>query len=301
MTHATSTRSVRAVAAACQLCLLVALLGCGTPEFDGPGAFEHLERQCSFGPRPPGSEAHEAMVDWLVDTLSGLADEVAVQRFVAQFAGSEVELTNVIASFGVAKRERVLLAAHWDTRAVADRDPDPANRETPILGANDGASGVAVLLELAEMMAEREPAIGVDMVFFDGEDGGDGGGLADWCLGSTYYAARLSDYFPSYAIVIDMIGDADLAIPMEPNSFASNPDQVRRVWDAAERAGSKSFHRDLGKAMFDDHVPLIRARVPSVLIIDAEYRYWHTIEDTPDKCSPASLAEVGRVLVELVY
>jgi hypothetical protein len=283
--------------------LLPALLvaGCGAPEFDGRSAFEYLERQCDFGPRPPGSPAHEETLSWLNSELERLADEVAVQRFSAVADTGLVELSNIIASFRPLERDRVLLGAHWDTRAVAEKDPDPANRAAPILGANDGASGVAVLLELARMMSERPPALGVDIVLFDGEDGGDGGGLADWCVGSTYYASRMGDYCPGYAVVVDMVGDRDLAIPREPNSVFASVEHVDRVWDAARRVGSTAFVDRSGTAVYDDHVPLIRAGVPAVLIIDFSYRYWHTLEDTPDKCSPESLEQVGRVLASLVY
>ena len=226
---------------------------------------------------------------------------MAVQRFRSESPAGGVDLTNVIASFRLEERERVLLAAHWDTRMVADLDPDPARQAEPILGANDGASGVAVLLALAELMAERPPSVGVDLVFFDGEDGGGGGGLGDWCLGSSYYAAHLGSYAPRYAVVIDMIGDSDLGIPMEANSLAAHPRLVSQVWEAATRVGSESFLDHQGPAMYDDHVPLIRAGIPAVLVIDPHYESWHTTEDTPDKCSPESLGEVGRVLVDLVY
>lgn len=277
------------------------LFGCGRPQFDGERAFRFLQRQCAFGPRCPGTVGHADAGSWLVETLEALADEVAVQRFVVVSGGREIELTNIIASFRPEERDRVLLAAHWDTRAVADLDPDPALRRTPIPGANDGASGTAVLLELATLMHERRPARGVDIVLFDGEDGGGAGGLGDWCLGSSYYAARLGGYCPRLAVVVDMVGDSDLSIPVEPNSLLGAPEAVALVWGEARRGGASAFEERRGRAMFDDHIPLLRAGVPAVLVIDAEYGAWHTLADTPDKCSPGSLAEVGRVLVRLVY
>jgi glutaminyl-peptide cyclotransferase len=280
---------------------LLTLCGCSRVEFDGRSAFRMLERQCAFGPRYPGSPGHEEMLEWLVRASRERGDHVAVQRFAVVSDGEELRLTNVIVSFRPEARERVLFGAHWDTRAVAEEDPDPGNREKPILGANDGASGVAVLLELASVMAERPPRVGVDLVFFDGEDGGEEGGLGDWCLGSSYYAAHLGDYCPRYAVVIDMIGDRDLVITREPNSVASSPDIVELVWGAARRVGALSFDEATGRAMYDDHVPLIRAGIPTALVIDSRYAHWHTLEDTPDKCSPESLEEVGRVLAELVY
>ncbi len=276
--------------------------GCGGPTYDAELAFSFLEKQCEFGPRPPGSEAHEAMRDWLVGVLQEHADEVSVQRFTAlDTEGNEVVLSNVIASFRMDARERVLFGAHWDTRWIAEHDPDESKRGTPIMGANDGASGVAVLLGLAVMMSDRSPKIGVDLVFFDGEDGGKGGGFDDFCVGSTFFAGRMGDYAPVYAVVVDMIGDSDLAIPVEPNSMSACPSVVRTIWEAAERVGATSFTEEMGTAMFDDHIPLIRAGVPAALIIDFDYTYWHTTEDTQDKCSPESLWEVGAVLAELVY
>ena len=278
------------------------LAGCGSPTYDSELAFSFLEKQCEFGPRPPGSDAHEAMGKWLVGVLQGYADEVSVQQFTAlNTEGGEVVLSNVIASFRLDARERVLFGAHWDTRWIAERDPDEGNRGRPILGANDGASGVAVLLGLAAMMSDRSPAVGVDLVFFDGEDGGNGGGFDSFCVGSTFFAGRMGDYAPIYAVVVDMIGDSDLTIPVEPNSMSACPSVVRTVWDAAERVGAASFTEESGAAMFDDHIPLIRAGVPSALIIDFDYVYWHTVEDTPDKCSPESLGEVGSVLAELIF
>jgi hypothetical protein len=299
----TRPRSSQGTALAAVLLAAVALAGagCGRAEFDEEVAFAYLIRQCEFGPRAPGSPGHAATLEWLTGTLSQSADQVAVQRFRSESPAGGVDLTNVIASFRLEERERVLLAAHWDTRMVADRDPDPERRSEPILGANDGASGVAVLVTLAELMAERAPSVGVDLLFFDGEDGGGGGGLGDWCLGSSYYAAHVGGYAPRYAVVIDMVGDSDLGIPKEPNSLAAHPEVVREVWDAAERVGSTSFLDHVGPAMYDDHVPLIRSGIPAVLVIDPHYESWHTTEDTPDKCSPASLGEVGRVLVELIY
>lgn len=275
--------------------------GCGRTDFDGERALAFLERQCEFGPRPPGSRAHRETLEWLIGTLEPLADVVSVQRFTVGADTGETTLTNVIASFHPGEQDRILLGAHWDTRAIADRDPDVGSRNQPILGANDGASGVAVLLEIATIVAGHPPPVGVDLVFFDGEDGGDGGGLPDWCMGSTYYAAHLGGYSPAYAIVVDMIGDKDLTIRREETSLSMNPDLVDIVWEAAQRVGSRRFVRQTWEPIYDDHVPLLRSGIPSVLLIDFDYHYWHTLEDTPDKCSSESLAEVGRVLVELAY
>jgi Zn-dependent M28 family amino/carboxypeptidase len=160
---------------------------------------------------------------------------------------------------------------------------------------------VAVLLALASMMSVRSPDVGVDLVFFDGEDGGNGGGFDNFCVGSAFFASRMGGYAPAYAVVVDMVGDSDLSIPVEPNSVSACPSVVRMVWDAARRAGATSFSDEPGTAMFDDHIPLIKAGVPSALIIDFDYAHWHTVGDMPDKCSPESLGEVGAVLTELIY
>lgn len=280
----------------------LAAAGCGgPPEFDEARAYADLVAQCEFGPRYPGSEAHREVGVWLESRLRESADDVRVQRFEHIGPGGQLELANIIASYRPEIRERVLLAAHWDTRSVAERDPDPTRRETPIIGANDGASGVAVLLELGRMLAERPPDVGVDIVLFDAEDGGDEGGLGGWCVGSSYFARNLGAYCPRYAIVVDMVGDCDLEIPMEPYSRSAAPELMRLVWDAADRVGADAFVERTGTAIYDDHVPLAQAGLQAIDLIDLDYPYWHTVEDTPDKCCPGSLGQVGRTVAEFLY
>ena len=189
-----------------------------------------------------------------------------------------------------------------DTRPWADNDPNPAHHQTPILGANDGASGVAVLLEIAAHLKNNPPPVGVDIVLFDGEDSGTSGDNASWCKGSDYFAKHL--FFSqkySAAILLDMIGDADLEIPVEQHSKLYAPQIVSRVWNLAERLGIHQFTKKEGMAVIDDHVPLLRAGIPAIDLIDFDYPYWHTIEDTPDKCSAESLEAVGSVLMEFIY
>ncbi len=292
---------IRVLVTAAALCLPLAT-GCGgPPAFDGERAYGDLITQCSFGPRYPGSPGHAAVQDWLVATLAETADDVRVQSATYSWDGLELEISNIVASYQPELRDRVLLGAHWDTRSVAERDPDPARRDQPIVGANDGASGVAVLIELGRVMAEQAPGVGVDIVLFDAEDGGDEGGLGAWCIGSSYYASHLGAYCPRYAIVVDMIGDCDLDILTEPYSRSAAPELVSLVWGAAERVGAASFSDRTGTAIYDDHVPLAQAGLAAIVLIDLDYPYWHTVEDTPDKCCPASLAEVGRTVVEFLY
>jgi len=212
-------------------------------------------------------------------------------------------MTNIIASFNKYPKgnRRILLCAHWDTRPFADKDPDEKNRATPIAGANDGASGVAVLLELAKILKANVPAVGVDLILFDGEDYGESGDLENFCLGAREFARNKGEYNPEYGILLDMIGDKDLRIPIEENSQVYAPDIVERIWKRAKKLKLDVFEDEIGSSIFDDHVVLNRAGIRTVDIIDFDYEYWHTVEDTPDKCSPESLYYIGTLLVSLIY
>jgi Zn-dependent M28 family amino/carboxypeptidase len=192
-----------------------------------------------------------------------------------------------------------LIGAHWDTRPWADADPDSSVHDEPILGANDGASGVAVLLEIANALASRVPVCAVDLAFFDAEDLGGRDGQ-QFALGSAHYVSVMREP-PSAVIVIDLIGDRDLDIPVERYSQDLAPALVKVVWDAAGSLGISQFRDEPHKYILDDHVPFLGAGVPAVDIIDIEYEYWHTLDDTPDKCSPASLDAVGTLLLHLLY
>lgn len=281
------------------------LAGCGpdVPRFDGDRAYDLIQRQTALGPRHPGSTGHEEARELLVTELAGLADIVQEQTFLYEDtdAKTEFELTNIIASFSPENRHRIMLGAHWDTRPRADCDPDSLAREKPILGANDGGSGVAVLLEVARLLHQRPAAVGVDIILFDGEDYGREGDIERYLLGSAHFAANMGSYRPRFGIIVDMVGDRDLDIYMERYSATVAGSVVDLVWDTAERLGSGSFHREIRYAVWDDHIPLLRAGVPCIVLIDFDYAFWHTLEDTPDKCSPGSLAAVGQLLLELIY
>ena len=286
--------------------LTLSISGCAkaqTPVFEGQKAYDQLKAQCDLGFRHPGSPGHEACLDYLVETLTPLADQVVKQpfRFTDPRTGRSHKLHNVIASFG-SQGQRVLLCAHWDTRPVADFDLDPANHKKPVMGANDGASGVAVLLELARLFKQNPPPVGVDIVLFDGEDSGMQGHNETWCAGSRYFAQhRTAGYLPRYAVLLDMVGDADLSLPIEMNSQRYAPDLVDRLWTLAERLGLPAFNRGMGPEMVDDHLELLKVGIPAIDIIDFDYPYWHTVEDTPDKCSAASLAQVGHLMATFIY
>lgn len=254
-------------------------------EFDGQRAYVDVQTQVAFGPRIPGTEGHAKIRAWMQDELVEAGWQVEVQQ--AEALGHPIY--NVIAKRGNEPPE-IILGAHYDTRMFADNDPDPANHSKPVPGANDGASGVAVLLELARSFpADTVP---IWLVFFDAEDNGRIEGW-DWTLGSPEFV-RNYPVQPRAVVVVDMIGDADLNIYKEQNS---NPELTDRIWETASNLGYGSYFIMESKySMQDDHQPFLQAGIPAVLIIDFDYPYWHTIEDTVDKVSAESLQAVGETL-----
>ncbi len=272
------------------------------PVFDGQQAFGFLEAQCDIGHRFPGSPEHEDLQRYLAGKLEEFGANVSFQPFDGILStGDTLHLINIIGNYNTRSKRRILLGAHFDTRPVADMDPDPENRNKPIIGANDGASGVAVLLEIARVLQEHPPPVGVDIVLFDGEDYGEAGKPDDFCLGSTHFASHMKGYRPFSVIIVDMIGEKDLVIDMEGFSRAAAPDLYNEIFDIAEKLGFDQFRREAGATLIDDHLPFIQAGLQAVDLIDFDYEYWHTLEDTPDKCSPASLEAVGRVLMEYIW
>jgi glutaminyl-peptide cyclotransferase len=278
------------------------------PEFLGTRAFTFLTRQTDFGPRDPNSAGHERCLQYLASTLGALSDQVRLQPFThAGYDGRELHLTNVFASFRPEAAARILLCAHWDTRPRADQDEDRSKRNAPILGANDGASGVAVLLELATLMKTAPPAIGVDLLLVDGEDYGREGDQQNYLLGSKYFArTRPAGYLPRFGILLDMVGDTFLELPKEGNSLRYAPDVVALVWSTARALGIAQFVDAPGEEIMDDHLPLNEVGIKTIDIIDFNYpdqtnRYWHTHQDTPDHCSAESLGAVGTVLTHVIY
>ncbi|HSQ76477.1 MAG TPA: M28 family peptidase [Bacteroidota bacterium] len=279
-----------------------------TPVFDGERAFSYLLKQTSFGPRNPNSKGHAACRGYLAETLRRAADDVRLQEFAADgYDGETLRLTNIIAAFRPELKTRILLCAHWDTRPRADRDEHPQLREQPILGANDAASGVAILLELAALMKSNPPPVGVDIVLFDGEDYGKEQDHHLYLIGSRYFARhKQPDYVPRFGILLDMVGDTFLELPREMHSVRSAPDVVSMVWSAARELGVTQFVDADGEEILDDHVPLNEAGIKTIDIIDFNYpddshRYWHTHQDIPENCSSESLHAVGTVLTHVVY
>jgi Zn-dependent M28 family amino/carboxypeptidase len=279
------------------------------PKFDKGNAFRYLVEQCEFGPRNPNSIGYKQCLDYLQKTLAGFADTIFLQPFVLDDLVNEesYDLTNIIARFKVDEPEQILIGAHWDTRPWADEDPEPEKRNDPIVGANDGASGVAVVLELARILNVSPPPIGVTLVLFDGEDMGRPGIPKSYAQGSLAFAKDLPIEKPDEAIILDMIGDAELHIPIERNSYRQNRQLVKKLWSMAEELSLDAFESRIVYTIYDDHVPLWdEARIPAIDIIDFNYpnsyaNYWHTTQDLPENCSAESLGQVGTLLVHYIY
>ncbi len=238
--------------------------------------------------------------------LGERADTVVVDRFEATTTtGEALGLANILAGFQPDSARRILLLTHWDTRPRADQSTHPEEREKPVPGANDGASGTAVLMELANLMASTAPPVGVDLLFVDGEDFGPT--TADMFLGSKRFASKVDEgAAPEYAILLDMVGDEDPLFPVEGYSAEFAPQVVQKVWGAARSLGFGGlFPERIGPSIVDDHLPLNEAGIPTANVIDFEYgpdnRLWHTPDDLPENTSSETLRIVGEVVAELIY
>lgn len=293
------------------------------PEFDADRAFVDLVAQCAFGPRHPGSTGHAQQLAWMKATLATVAERVVEQPFTDSTAfGGPYDFVNLLAAFATDRPGPVtMLAAHWDTRPVADQDPDPANRDQPILGANDGASGVAILLELARVFHAQPPPHPVYLVFLDAEDSGSGTDpriYHGYCLGAAYLAQHWPPEIPrpERGILLDLVGGVAkhnprvplrpgvrdyFYLPVEPNSQAAHPALVEEIWTMAEQVGATAFSREVGSPVIDDHLPFIAVGIPTVNLIQFTPPVWHTLDDTPEYCSPSALAQVGKTLLGVLY
>lgn len=272
-------------------------------EFDGATAFTYLQQQVRFGYRIPGTPAHEQTGDWILAQLRARADTVWVQDIQHHFAsGKTLHLRNFFARFRPQAAERILYLAHWDTRPTADSDPDSSKRKLPVLGASDGASGVAVLLGVADALKAKPPTVGVDLLFVDGEDYGNFADSNDVLIGSRWFAAHQpSGYPPLLGVLFDMVGDKNLDINVEGNSQAEAPEVVDRVWKmAAELRYGDIFIPQVRFTLIDDHVSLQKAGIHTIDVVDFNYPYWHTTQDTLDKVSAQSLQIVGDVAMALI-
>ncbi len=280
-----------------------------TTEFDGEAALKYTAAQVAFGPRVPGSVGHRKAGDWIVAQMKQRGATVVEQTWKHTTKdGRVLPMRNILARFSPEVKERVLYLTHWDTRPTADMEPDPANQAIPIDGANDGASGVGLFVALADALQQKPSALGVDLLFVDGEDYGSfGPPLVDVLIGSLYFAKNLPDpgYRPVFGVLFDMIGDADLRIAVEDHSVQRAPEVVQRVWSKAESMGRGDiFVRRSAGPITDDHIPLLDVGLPVIDVIDLDYgpgnSYHHTLQDTMDKVSAKSLKIVGDVALALL-
>lgn len=284
-------------------------------EFNADSAMSYIKQQLAFGPRVPGTEPARKTGDWIVAHLHRTADTVLEQRWTHTLAnGKPLPMRNIFARFKPNAKERILYITHWDTRPVADMESDPVKAGMPIPGANDGASGVALLLAVSDALKKAPPGVGVDLLFVDGEDWGTFTPDVDVLIGSTYFAEHLpsAGYRPLFGVLWDMIGDANLNIYQEVNSAQAAPEVVQKVWGLAKDMGyEKYFIPEAKEPITDDHVPLIKAGLRVIDVIDIDYgprdasgvvttSYHHTLDDTIDKVSAKSMKIVGDVAVALL-
>jgi glutaminyl-peptide cyclotransferase len=313
--------------------VLVGLPGCSNLKerfsgpktaFDGKAAMTYTKQTVDFGPRVPGTPAHEKTAEWIVAEMKKRTDSVTVQSWTqTTLKGLKLPMRNILARFNPAATQRVLYLTHWDTRPVADDDPNFGNKTQPFPGANDGASGVGLFMALGDVFKKTSPSVGVDLLFVDGEDWGafdsdSTGAYPDALFGSQYFADHLPSpsYKPLYGVLFDMIADADLQIYQEANSVQQAPEVVAKVWSTAAELGyGNYFLTQVGVNITDDHMPLLRKGLHVIDVIDLQYgplpagynaqtqpnpNYHHTMQDTMDKLSAKSFQVVGDVAVTLV-
>ncbi len=290
-----------------------------TPVFNADSAFSYVDKQVAFGPRVPNTKEHLLCADYLSSEMKRFGADVIVQDApVIAFDGTELNAKNIIGQYNVEKRNRILLFAHWDSRPFADHDPDPKKRNTPILGANDGASGVGILMEIARQINKSGINMGVDIIFFDAEDYGTPDHLDleykpdTWCLGTQYWCKNphKKNYTARYGILLDMVGAPDAVFYKELYSKKFAPDLVDRVWNRAADLGYLSyFSFEDGGQIIDDHVYVNKLlNIPSIDIIQHEpmsdsnfNAYWHTHDDNMNNIDKATLKAVGQTVLEVIY
>ena len=289
-----------------------------TPVFDADSAYAYVTRQVAFGPRVPDTQAHKDCADYLASELERHGSTIFVQEAkLTAYNGEKLNARNIIGSFDPEKKRRVLLFAHWDSRPYADRDADPANYRNPIAGADDGGSGVGVLLEIARQLGDKRPEIGVDIIFFDAEDYGipefENSYKPDtWCLGSQFWVKNphVPKYRAEYGILLDMVGSKGATFYKEFTSVRYASQYVEKVWTAARNLGyGKFFINKVGIGATDDHTIVNeKLRIPCLDIINQDIdnntgfgEYWHTLNDTMDNISKETLKAVGQTVLEVIF
>lgn len=277
--------------------------------FDADSAYSYVERQVAFGPRVPNTEAHRRCGEWLASELRRRGADVTEQRAdLTAFDGTVLKAVNILGRFNTESPDRLLLLAHWDCRPWADQDPNPDNRKKPVDGANDGASGVGVLLEIARQLSEKAPGKGVDILFVDAEDWGTEGSEDSWALGARYFMEHppVEGYLPDEAILLDMVGGKGAVFCREYFSEQAAPRLAQSLWGiAASRGYGDLFLNKLGGAVTDDHVQLIEKGVPAVDIIEYHPEqesgfnpHWHTVSDNMENIDRATLKAVGETVMQ---
>lgn len=273
--------------------------------FSADSAYSYVARQVEFGPRVPGSDAHRMCGDWLVEKIKGFGAEVTEQTgTLSTFDGTRIPMRNIFARINPKAENRILLLAHWDCRPWADHDPDPAKHSTPVDGANDGASGTGVMLELARILAGNVTDKGVDILLCDAEDWGTENNDESWAMGARHFASNLPEegYMPAAAILLDMVGAQDATFMREYYSQLSNPALADEIWATANALGyGNMFVNRMGSAVNDDHVELIKGGIPAIDIIDYRegsgfFSGWHTASDNMSCISKETLGAVGKTL-----
>lgn len=292
-----------------------------TPTFNADSAYAYIKKQVDFGPRTPGSAAHDACGRWLYEKLQGFGLQTQMQVFEAQsFDGKTYVGRNIIASYRPDIKRRILLMAHWDTRAFADKETADSLWHKPIDGANDGGSGVAVLLEIARLLSAEQPAVGVDIILFDMEDNGVpefmdevvGNASSFWCQGSQYWAKNphTPSYSAYYGILLDMVGAQNARFYKEPYSLEYAPQIVEKVWHIAQLMGYGNYFINQKAnisfgGILDDHFYVNRdAKIPSIDIIDYQNGfgdYHHTLKDNLSIIDKNTLKAVGEVVLQVLY
>ena len=288
------------------------------PNFNADSAFHYVKMQCDFGPRVPESKAHKDCGDYLVWFFKQYADTVIEQHFTSKlYNGKPVKGRNIIVSFNLSSTNRTLFAAHWDSRAWADEDPDEKNHKTPIIGANDGASGVGVLMEMARCMKLKPTPLGIDIILFDVEDQGtpswdetDVEDQTDWCLGSQYWSknTHIPFYQAQYGILLDMVGYSNARFAKEAQSMYYAGSIMDKVWQIAQDRGYASmFVNEKTGGVMDDHVWVNQnAKIPMINIVQHDpttsfFPYWHTLKDDINCISRNTLKAVGEVCLVAIY
>lgn len=294
------------------------------PKFVGDSAYYFVKAQCDFGPRVPGTMAHQQCAEWMITTLNDYCDTVYVQDFKTRiYDGKVIDGKNIIATFNPNARKRLVIASHWDSRPYADNDPDEANWKKPIDGANDGASGCGIMMEMARVMKTHriDDNIGIDFVFFDLEDYGSPKWMDDsqrndlsWGLGSQYWSKKphIEGYTAYYGILLDMVGAANPRFPKEYYSQGNSAWVLNKVWRIARDMGyDEAFTNELGDPINDDHIYMIHyAGIPTIDIIhlvgdedrtSCFFPYWHTVNDNIENIDVKTLQMVGNVMMKVVY